>query len=318
MNGTFVKSLREIREPKRVSELGGKGYSLVILTNKGFNVPKGFIITSQAFFQFLKHNNSFKTVSKLTSKITKDNFYIKSKEIKNLILRAKVPDNIISEIKDYLDRLHVPCVSIRSSAASEDSLEASFAGLYDTFLNVKTDPSVVLENVKKCWASLFNKRAVIYRIKKGIPHLEGVAVVIQKMIPAKVSGTAFTAHPDTKEANIIIIECSWGLGEVIVTGKVIPDRYIVEKKDLRIIERKLGSKKITAKLQDNGIIEVDTPEWKKDIFCLSDSLIKNLSKICLKIEKLFSCPQDIEWSIHKDKIWILQSRPITSLRACRD
>lgn len=162
---SMIRFLNEIKEPK-VSELGGKGYSLAVLMNHGFNVPKGFVITSETFFKFLKENNLMETIEKLTSEINESNFQEKSKEIRNLILKGNISDEIISEIKKALKKLNAEYVSIRSSAVSEDSLKASFAGLHDTFLNVRAKIEPVLENVKRCWASLFNDRAVIYRIKK--------------------------------------------------------------------------------------------------------------------------------------------------------
>lgn len=309
----MVKFLNEINEPK-VSELGGKGHSLDVLINNGFNIPKGFVITSEAFFKFLDNNNLMEKIEKLNSEINKNNFKEKGKEIKNLIVRGKITEEIASEIEKGLNKLNVQYVSVRSSAVSEDSLKASFAGLHDTFLSVKVELNLVLENVKKCWASLFNERAVVYRIRKEIPHLEGMAVVIQDMIPADVSGTIFTVHPDTEEKNSIVIESSWGLGESIVTGLVTPDRYIVEKKTLTVVMRILGRKKITVKADENGITRIDTPNYKMNMFCLDNATIDNLAKISLNIENLYKYPQDIEWCISDNKIWILQSRPITNLK----
>ena len=309
---SMVKFLDEIKEP-RVSELGGKGYSLAVLMNNGFNVPKGFVIISDTFFGYLKQNNQMEKIEKLTSEINKNNFQKKSEEIKNLILNGKMPEEITQEIKENLNKLNIQYVSVRSSAVSEDSLKASFAGMHDTFLNIKTALNLVLENVKKCWASLFNERAILYRIRKKIPHLEGIAVVTQEMIPADVSGTTFTAHPDTRDRSIMVIECSYGLGEAIVSGLVTPDRYIVDKNNGRVVERILGRKKITVKPNKNGTKRVDTLKEKMNTFCLSDILIRSLAMICLNIEKHFRYPQDIEWCIHKNKIWILQSRSITSL-----
>lgn len=309
---SMVKFLNEIKEPK-VSELGGKGYSLAVLINNGFNVPKGFVIASDTFFEYLNQNNLMIKIKKLTSEINENNIQEKSKEIKNLIFNGKIQEQIISEINKNLDELNVQHVSIRSSAVSEDSLKASFAGLHDTYLNIKTDLELVLENIKKCWASLFNERAILYRIRKKIPHLEGIAVVTQEMIPAYVSGTTFTAHPDTRDKSIMVIEGSYGLGEAIVSGLVTPDRYIVDKNNGRVVERILGRKKITVKPNKNGTKRVDTLKEKMNTFCLSDILIGSLAKICLNIEKHFRYPQDIEWCIHKNKIWILQSRSITNL-----
>lgn len=245
------------------------------------------------FFKFLDDNNLTEKIEKLNSEINENNFKEKGKEIQNLFVRGKIPE-IASEIEKGLNKLNVQYVSIRSSVVSEDSLKASFAGLHDTFLSVKVELNLVLENVKKCWASLFNERAVVYRIRKEIPHLEGMAVVIQDMIPADVSGTIFTVHPDTEEKNSIVIESSCGLGESIVTGLVTPDRYIVEKKVLTVVRRILGRKKITVKADENGITRIDTPNYKMNVFCLDNATINNLAKISLNIENLYKYPQYIE------------------------
>lgn len=303
----------ELKNNLSVRELGGKGYSLGFLIKNNFDVPKGFVIISEAFSKFLKYNGLTEKIEKLASKIDKENFKEESKEIKDLILSGKIPEDIVLEIKGSLNNLNAQHVSIRSSAVSEDSLKTSFAGLYDTFLNVKTKPDLVLKNIKKCWASLFNERVVAYRIGKGFPHLEGMAVVIQEMIPAEISGTTFTAHPDTRDISIMVIECSWGLGEAIVSGLITPDHYIVDKNDLKLIKKVLGRKKIMIKTKENGVVRTNTPEDKTISFCLNDTLIENLAKICLNIERVFKYPQDIEWCIQKNKIWLLQSRYITTL-----
>lgn len=307
----------DLRNNLPVTEVGGKGYSLRILLDNGFNVPKGFVITSEAFFEYLTRNGLMAKTEKLVSRIDENNVPEKSEEIKDSISSGKMPKEITSEVENKLIRLiptfNVQYVSIRSSAVSEDSSKASFAGLHDTFLNVKTDLSLVLENIKKCWSSLFNNRAVIYRIKKEIPHLEGMAVIVQEMIPAEVSGTAFTAHPDTGDMSMMVIECSWGLGQAVVSGLIVPDRYIVNKSDPKVINKILGTKKVTIKTKENGVARMDTSEDKMTSFCLNDALIENLAMVCLNIEYLFKYPQDIEWCIQKNRIWILQSRYITTL-----
>jgi len=313
----MVKFLNEIKEPK-ISELGGKGYSLAILTKNGFNVPKGFVIVSTGFFEYLKANNLMNMIKKLTSEIDENNFQEKCKEIKDLILSGEISEEIKSEVKENLEKLNAQYISVRSSAVSEDSFKASFAGLHDTFLNVKADLDTVLENLKKCWASLFNERAIVYRIKKKIPHLEEMAVVIQEMIPAEISGTAFTIHPDTEDKNTIIIESSWGIGESIVSGLVTPDRYIVNKKNFKVIKKIIGRKKITVMTDKNGVTRIDTPDDKMNAFSLNYTLLENITKDCLNIEKLFGYPQDIEWCIQGNRIWVLQSRAITSLGGMKE
>jgi phosphoenolpyruvate synthase/pyruvate phosphate dikinase len=303
----------ELKNDFPVSEIGGKAHSLSVLLSRGFNVPSGFVITSSAFFDFLKRNGLLEEIQRLASEITQDNFKEKSAQARKVILKGEISENIASEIERFLNRSSAKYVSIRSSAVSEDSLKASFAGLFDTFLNVKAELPLLLKSARNCWASLFNERAVAYRIRKGILHLEGMAVIIQEMIPAEVSGTAFTTHPDTKDEKLMVIESSWGLGEAIVSGLVMPDRYIIDKNNIRVVERILGRKKITVRPDKNGTTRVDTPKDRANTFCLDGILIKDLTKVCINIEGLFRYPQDIEWCIFKNKIWILQSRPITNL-----
>ena len=305
---TVIKSLTELKDPK-ISEVGGKGYSLAVLINNGFNVPQGFAITSDVFFKFLKYNNLIKIIEKLTSEIEENNFGGKSKEVRDLMHNGEMPADIVSEIEEPLNKLTAQYVSIRSSAVSEDSLKASFAGLHDTFLNVKSEPDLVLEYIKKCWASLFNDRAIVYRIRKRIPHLEGMAVVVQEMIPAEVSGVAFTVHPT--KAKTSLVEASYGIGDMIVSGNVEPDDYAVDRETLEIMEKKIGDKNMMSICQSGQveIIEVEKELAEKQV--IADERIKEIAKICLNIEKLFKYPQDIEWCIYNTKIWILQSRAIT-------
>ncbi len=305
----FVRFLSEIKEPK-ASELGGKGYSLAVLMNNGFNVPKGFVIVLDAFFEHLKKNELMEKVRELVAKINEGNFQKKSREIKELILSGAIPEEIALEVKNVLNKLNVQYVSVRSSAVSEDSLKASSAGMHDTFLNVKSEPKQVLENVKKCWASLFNERAIIYRIKKKLPHLEGMAVVVQEMIPAEVSGVAFTAHPTNKK--FLLIEACYGIGDMVVGGKVEPDDYVVNRETLEIIERKIGRKDRMSVIENGKIKVIDVEKKLAEKQVLSDNEIKEIAETCLKVEKTFKYPQDIEWCISKDFIWILQSRTITA------
>ena len=305
---TFIKFLTELKDPK-ISEVGGKGYSLAVLINNGFNVPQGFVITSDAFFKFLKANNLMERIEKLASEIDENTFLEKSKGIRDLILDGNMPKDIASQIEEPLNKIDAQYVSIRSSAVSEDSLKASFAGLHDTFLNIKSEPDLVLENIKKCWASLFTERAIVYRIRKGIPHLEGMAVVVQEMIPAEVSGITFTVHP-TKEKTLLI-EASYGIGDMVVSGKVEPDDYVVDRGILEVLEKKIGDKNIMSICRSGQVEIIGVEKELANKQVIHDERIKEVAKICLNIEKLFKYPQDIEWCISNKKIWILQSRAIT-------
>ncbi len=301
----------ELENNLSVNEVGGKGYSLGVLAKNDFDIPKGFVIISKAFFKFLKYNGLTEKVEKLTSEICKNNFQEKTKEIRNLILEGEMLEDLISEIKSNLNKLNVQYVSVRSSAVSEDSLKSSFAGLHDTFLNIKTDIDVILENIKKCWSSLFNKRAVIYRINKEIPHLEGIAVVIQEMIPAKVSGITFTIHPLDKKS--LVIEVSYGIGNMIVSGKINPDYYTIDRKSLEIKEKKIRKKNKMSTIKEGEIKVVEVEKRLAEKQVLSEDKIKEIAKTCLKVENLFNYPQDIEWCIADSRLWLLQSRAITGV-----
>jgi pyruvate,water dikinase len=305
----FVKFLGEIKEPK-VSELGGKGYSLAVLVNNGFNVPRGFILISEAFFGYLRKNNMIEKVRKLSSEINENNFREKSREIKGSIFSGKIPREVVREVEVGLRKLNAKFVSVRSSAVSEDSLKASFAGLHDTFLNIKAEINSILENVKKCWASFFNERAIIYRVKKKIPHLEGMAVIIQEMIPSEVSGIVFTTHPMNDK--FLLIEASYGIGDMVVGGRVEPDDYVVNRETLEIVERKIGRKSIMTAIEGKETKVVNVERELAESQALSDEKIKEIAKISLKVEKIFNYPQDIEWCMWGGKLWLLQSRPITS------
>lgn len=286
-NMTMIKSLTELTDPK-ISEVGGKGYSLAVLINNDFNVSQGFVITSDAFFKFLKDNALIERIEKIASEIDENNFEKKSKEIRDLILDGNMPEDIASEIEEHLNKLTAQYVSIRSSAVSEDSLKASFAGLHDTFLNIKSELELVLENVKKCWASLFNDRAVVYRIRKGIPHLDSMAVIIQEMIKSDVSGIIFTVHP-VIDKGLILIEAFRGLGDRVAGGEITPDSYTLDRE--------------TLKIKDKQLIGSEPLLHEKDIMMLAE--------MALKVEKVLGYPQDIEFAISNRKIFILQSRPIT-------
>ena len=250
-----MMAIVELKNNLSAGEVGGKGYSLGVLAKNGFNIPKGFIVTIGSFFDFLKYNSIIDKIEILSSRINRQNFEQKSKEIRSLILEGEIPKDLILEIKDHLNKLNVHYISVRSSAASEDSLKLSFAGLYDTFLNKRSELNLILVYIKKCWASLFNERAIAYRLKKIVPQLEGMAVIIQEMVPAEISGITFTVHPTNK--NYLLVEASYGIGDIIVGGKVDPDDYTVNKKTFEILEKIIGMKKKMSIVKDEGIKIVD-------------------------------------------------------------
>lgn len=300
-----------------IAYAGGKGASLGELTKIGIPVPPGFVILAHTFEKFLEItdigveiNSAFKKV-----KVEDINSVEKTSEvIKNLILESQIPETIKNEILKSFRQLNVSLVAVRSSATAEDSSVASWAGELETYLN--TDEALLLENVKRCWASLFTPRAIYYRFDQGLASAKiSVAVVVQKMAQSEVSGIAFTAHPVTKDKNQVLIEAIYGLGEPIVSGEVTPDSYVCLKATEEILDKNIANQErllaynAKKKVNEFKLVEFGQREKQK----LSDRKIKELVAICQKLEDHYKKPQDIEWALEKDSLYLVQSRPITTL-----
>jgi len=305
-----------------IALVGGKGANLGEMASFGVPVPNGFIVTSRAYFDFLDQNQLRPKIKEALKNLDLDDpqsFSSASQKIKKLIRNSRIPDEIAKEIINaYLQLgkiLKQALVAIRSSATAEDLPTASFAGQQASFLNVRGEANV-LEKVRECWASLFEPRAIFYREEKGFDQLKvGIAVPIQEMIPAAVSGVMFTIDPVTNNKRTLVIEAIYGLGEFIVQGKIIPDRYLVDKKTLAIVKREIS--KQTIQLIKVGTLnkESEVPKSLRNKRKLTDRQIKELAKIGLKIHQHYFFPQDIEWALDKfkkGKLWILQTRPVTT------
>ncbi len=295
---------------------GGKGASLGEMAQAGMPVPEGFVILSNAFDKFIEEADLNVEIDSILDKIRyQDMGSIEnaSEEIKALILNAEMPKNITEDIIKSFKKLSVRFVAVRSSATSEDSSTAAWAGQLESYLN--TTEKMLLENVKKCWASLFTPRAIFYRKEKNLHKNKiSVAVVVQKMVDSECSGIAFSVHPVTQDENQVIIEACFGLGEAIVSGTITPDAYVIEKKPRRIIDKNII-------VQEKGLYRDSKGgnEWralpkkmgeKQEI---SDKEILELTEIILNIEKHYGFPCDIEWAREKGKFYIIQSRPIATL-----
>ncbi|MEW6716524.1 MAG: PEP/pyruvate-binding domain-containing protein, partial [Chloroflexota bacterium] len=231
-----------------------------------------------------------------------------SKHLKNLILSGDISKSTALEIASYLKKQNTQYVSIRSSAELEGSYKASFAGMFDTYLNIESDIDSVLDLTKKCWASVFNENTLVYQFRMGVMSLVGIAVIIQEMIPSEISGVVRTVHP--LDSSSLVIEMSYGIGDIIVKGLVQPDTYVVERNTLRILEKIISNKNIMSICKGTGleIIEVHNELAKKQ--AITDKVIRDVARTCLMVEKVFGYPQNIEVCIFNDKIWLLQSRPV--------
>ncbi len=311
----FIQDFTKISK-KSVDIAGGKGASLGEMTKAGLPIPPGVVISSKAFDRFLEETDLFQEIEAQLTKVNYNDINSVdrySNVIRDLIDRAEMPEDLKAEILDSYRKLGAQFVAVRSSATAEDSSIASWAGELETYLN--TTEKTLLANVKKCWSSLFTPRAIFYRHEKDLLHTKvSVAVVIQSMIESEVSGIAFTVHPVTQDRNQMIIEAGYGLGEAIVSGSITPDSYVIDKKDLSLIDINIANqdKKIVRCLKQ-GIKWVPINKKQQEIQKLAGKEIIELSKICLNIEKHYKFPCDIEWAYFKGKFYITQSRPITTL-----
>lgn len=295
---------------------GGKGASLGEMTQVGIPVPPGFVLLSNSFDQFLKETDLVQEIDSILKKVRPNEMHTvesASADIKELILSRQMPEDIEAEIKKYFKELNAEFVAVRSSATAEDGQDHSWAGQLESYLNV-TEADVV-EKVKHCWTSLFTPRAIFYRFEKGLHSTKiSVAVVVQKMIDSEVSGIAFSVHPVTEDANQLIIEAGYGLGEAIVSGQVTPDSYVVQKEPRKIIDINVFTQsEALYRNLSGGNKWKNILEPKASSQVLTEKQILEFAEIILSIESHYGFPCDIEWAFEKGKFYIVQSRPITTL-----
>lgn len=310
----FIKTFKQLYRAN-IETAGGKGASLGEMTQAKILVPQGFVILASAFEKFLAETDLNAEIEAKLHRVNLKNINSVSKvsnEIRDLIFDAEFPEDIAKEIQKEFSKLKTKYVAVRSSATAEDSSIASWAGELESYLNTTKDN--LLDNVKKCWASLFTPRAIFYRFEKKLNGVKvSVAVVVQKMIQSEVSGICFTVHPVTKDYDQMIIEAGYGLGETIVGGKITPDAYTIHKKQWQILDKNINKQEMMIVRGKNCNIEKIVPKPKQKKQKLSDSQILKLAKICQIIENQYKKPQDIEWALGKGKFYIVQSRPITTL-----
>lgn len=302
---------------------GGKGANLGELTEAGFKVPPGFVLTTAAYDYFLEENGLEDKLHSVLSELdeTSDTSLRRvSEAIYDAFVGGKIPSDLEKTIIEEFDQLYggkgeYGLVAVRSSATAEDLPTASFAGQQETFLNVH-EPDDLLEKIKKCWASLFTPRAIAYRAAQGFEHDKvKLAVIIQKMVHSEISGIMFTIDPNS-ELPHIIIEAGYGLGEALVSGKVTPDTYVVEKFHKRIINKRVA--KQTWKLirgETGETVRVDVEENQQEAQKMTDEEILALAEIGNQVELHYDRPMDIEWATDYGELVLVQARPVTTLKS---
>ncbi|MGF9663909.1 PEP/pyruvate-binding domain-containing protein [Arthrobacter crystallopoietes] len=306
--------------------LGGKGSSLVTMTSAGMPVPPGFVVTTAAFDEFMSDAGITQEIHDLLEGLDPEDVAEMEKVsagIRADICSKPVPESLrvqtLAAYEALMARFEeaVP-VAVRSSATAEDLPDASFAGQQDTYLWLE-GAKAVTEHIRQCWASLFTARAIIYRLKNGIPN-EGLsmAVVVQKMVNSKVSGVAMTLDPANGDRSKITIDSSYGVGEMVVSGQVTPDNIVLDKVTLAVVSEHLGDKhaELVPDRSAHTLVERAVDEERRGRRSLTDDELTAVASMAKRAEKHYKCPQDIEWALDADlpdgeNLLLLQSRPET-------
>ncbi|WP_251329626.1 phosphoenolpyruvate synthase [Haloplanus pelagicus] len=311
-----VAWLEDVRSTD-LGTVGGKAASLGELTEAGLPVPPGFVVTADTYRTFIEEAGIDEELFEAVDVDSEDSAALAAghERAHELITGTDVPASVREEILDAYRSIGdgEAFVAVRSSATAEDLPDASFAGQQETFLNVTEDDLV--ERVKECWASLFSQRAIYYRNKQGFPHDEvDIAVVVQTMVDAEKSGVMFTSHPSTGDPRIII-EAAWGLGEAVVSGSVSPDNYVVDRETGEVETATIATKKLMhVKDDETGeTVEREVPADKRDQRVLTDAEIERLVELGRRVEDHYGDPQDVEWAVAGGEVYMLQSRPITTI-----
>ncbi len=310
----YVLVLRHIRESDAAA-VGAKAANLGRMMRAGLPVPGGFCLTADGYREHMARADLAPHVRNALDSIAAGgprNAALAA--LRRAITEAELADDVRKEITRAFAALRSPLVAVRSSGTAEDLPGHSFAGLYDTFLQA-TNAAGCVKLVKRCWASLWTERAFDYRTESRFDHENAaMAVVVQQLVAADAAGVVFTADPVSGSRERIVVEACWGLGEALVSGKVTPDRFVLSRQGLRMIERSVAVKSVESVLSPDGVtVEQPVTRPRADKPCISDAVARKLARLALKAEKAFGSPQDIEWALAGPNLFILQSRPITTL-----
>jgi pyruvate,water dikinase len=318
----YVKTFGEMTK-EDIQEAGGKAANLGELTQNGFNVPPGFCVTSESLFYHIGQSGLQPQIDQIVAGLDYEDYggiEEKTSQIRDLITKAEIPQDLFQEIREAIEELNTPeasFVAVRSSVAVKDSPISSFPGMMDTYHYLKGETEIV-EHIRKCWGSLWTGRATMSRHHKGVDHNLGlIAPIVQKMVHSEVAGVLFTANPITSNRDEIVIEANWGLGESVVSGKSMNDFFVLDKSPLQLKDKKISKKTLMICFDEDkgyGRKEMAIAPDKMDAATISDEQAQQLGEMGLKIEEVFGFPQDIEWAYEKGELFILQTRNIRTLK----
>lgn len=310
----MVRNFTEIGRDD-VAVAGGKGANLGEMTKAGLAVPAGFVVTADAYREFIRENrlDSFIDEKLANAEDDENKLLAAAKEFRERITSGTLPDSVWNSVlTEYAKLGNNARVAVRSSATAEDLPDASFAGQQETYLNVRGE-SELKTKILECYASLWGGRAVIYRQKQGYGQTGiALAVVIQEMVESETAGVLFTADPVTGNREEMQINASYGLGESVVSGRVTADTYICDKHG-NVKSFTLGSKATEIIYAENGTVEVQVIQERKAARALADEQVRTLCAEAVKVEEYYGMPMDIEWAFRDGKAYILQARAITTL-----
>jgi phosphoenolpyruvate synthase/pyruvate phosphate dikinase len=296
---------------------GGKGYGLHRLTSWGLNVPRGVVVASDAYDEMMTDPQVAAAVAELEANPTNNGA---AAAVRDAISAVEFESELEAEVRSAWATLENASgqhlrVSCRSSATAEDSAVASFAGQFATILGV-VGPENAMDAIKQCWASVWSLEALTYRASHNIPHCAvSMAVVIQQMVRAETSGVAFSVNPVFGDTEQVMINASWGLGEVVVSGLVTPDTFLVGKTGMEIVAREISQAKSVMHVMntDGAVEELPVNPVQAMTASLNDEQVHEVARLAVNAEKHAGSPQDVEWAYEGGKLYVLQTRPITTL-----
>ena len=303
-------------------ETGGKGASLVQLNRGGFPVPPGFVVTADGYRRFVAANALQPGIDQLLAtpdlrvpKVAREACAALVQQLEGAALPADLAEEIAAAYEELRAR-GAAVVAARSSALSEDAAAASSAGLYESYLNL-CDRGAVLDAVRRCYQSLWTQRAVQYRAFKGLGGRgEAMAVVVMALVQAEVAGVAFTVNPISGDRNQIVVNASWGLGEAVVSGRVTPDNFVLDKQSLAVVSREVFPKEmeiVPDPRGSSGTVEREVSGARAAAPALADADLRRLGELCRAIDEFYGRPMDVEWAISQGALYVLQARPVTGL-----
>ncbi len=294
--------------------VGRKCANLGEMLRIGLNVPPGFALSTEAYLDFMELSGAREEIAKILQRASGQSPDFSQAEelsltLRQIIARKEMPAEMARLVQEHYREQCRKCGSEGLAVSVRSAGPKSRPGQYETYLNV-AGAEQVLDNIKKVWASTFNARSLAFRRQKGLPlESDPIGVAVIKMVPARSAGVAFTADPNTGDAALITIEANWGLGESVVGGNVSPDIYVVNKANLEIKDKILGSKSRYISAAGSGVIEKETPAEKRAAYALSEDEIKKIARAAQKLEEHFGAPQDVEWAIDEaGGLFLLQSR----------